>query len=90
MSRTTAVATSVAVTFAPGTTAPEGSVTVPLMLPRKVCAIQRHGKQHRKGEAARKIPAAIFCCVAYVLLKVKQVVCSATTSWSQLGQPQFS
>src|SRR5580698_3508672 len=34
----TAVATLVAFTLAPATTAPDGSVTVPLMAPRNVCA----------------------------------------------------
>src|SRR6266567_3040052 len=33
------VAASIALTVAPGTTAPEGSVTVPLIAPRKVCAL---------------------------------------------------
>src|SRR3989442_11101660 len=33
------VAASIALTVAPGTLAPEGSVTVPLIAPRKVCAL---------------------------------------------------
>jgi hypothetical protein len=51
------VATSVAFTVAPAMDAPEGSVTVPLIVPRKVCA---HAGKAINTKAKNTIPNRFF------------------------------
>ena len=52
------------VTFAPETTAPEGSVTVPKIVPRKVCATSAPTARTTK---ARTILTLIFVLLSYSL-----------------------
>src|SRR5206468_9137461 len=54
VTRSILVAASVALTVAPGTTAPDGSVTVPLMAPRNVCEFATTANDNVNNTAVKK------------------------------------
>jgi hypothetical protein len=57
------VATSVAVTLAPGMAAPEGSVMVPLMLPRKVWELNAPGRDSSPTMKKKMERDDHLCCM---------------------------
>ena len=57
--RSSPVATLRTVTFAPETTAPDGSVTVPRMVPRKVCAVTVGAAKKARANQAKIVEANI-------------------------------
>ena len=59
---------SVAVTLAPGTLAPEGSVMEPLIAPRKVCACKREDKNTNRASGTRNARTLIFFVCMKLLL----------------------
>src|SRR5215813_4876989 len=61
MKRSKPVATFFAVTFAPDTRAPIGSVTVPRIVPRKVCATRKPAVNTTKARTTRNLMTRLLC-----------------------------
>src|SRR5205085_11368676 len=74
VSRTSLVSRLVAVTFAPLTTAPLGSVTVPVMLPRSVCAKAAPAQANQSVSSASRIDLLAFIWASKFLQRVARLI----------------
>ncbi len=67
--RSKLVATCTAFTVAPGTTAPELSSTVPVRVPRSVCAVAAAAKHRHTTTTCRNLKAGRQRSIAVLLLR---------------------
>src|SRR4051812_49321838 len=83
----TPVLTSVVVTFAPGTAAPVGSLTYPLMAPQVACARPLVAEKDTHTKPAKTIPSILFMAISSTLEKYAAGVSTGAVDLSRRESP---